>query len=312
MSKLPPVEKLPLALRKNIRDDWDNKKLDLEQQISNILTVPWTVDVNPNQLYAYATEGYAKESLGSCIAGYITGAAYRLKEFVDHAGEEGLKELNTICSAHTITIDLDDTGRFPYCGVDIHEGKLRILFAPERLGVNIDDAINRDILLKALNEAPAPTSEDKLSFAARSDIRNEYEPRAEAIRAEIGQILEKPDIKLNPNFESTFAKLREESEAKKIDIRSDWENVLGSFTRMYWEGLVTQLKCQKFDQDELLREGFHEAVEKGEIAFRIVDQLKYDSYCECDIEDGVLYLQCTAKNWGTNIDNAAEKLVDRL
>ena len=39
-----------------------------EKQLSDVLTVPWTVDVNPNQLYAYAADGYAKESLGSCIA----------------------------------------------------------------------------------------------------------------------------------------------------------------------------------------------------------------------------------------------------
>jgi hypothetical protein len=51
-----------------VRDEWDNKKADIEDQLSEVLTVPWTVDVNPNQIYAYAGDGYAKESLGSCIA----------------------------------------------------------------------------------------------------------------------------------------------------------------------------------------------------------------------------------------------------
>ncbi|KAI0098424.1 hypothetical protein F4814DRAFT_121591 [Daldinia grandis] len=314
MSKLPPVEKLPLALRKNIRDEWDNKKSDIEQKLSDTLTTPWTVDVNPNQLYAYAEEGYAKESLGSCIADYINGAIYRLNEFKDRAGEDGLKELNTICYAHVITIDLDDASRFSYCGADVHEGKLRILFAPGKLGTNIDYALDREVLLKALNEAPAPASDEAatLSFAARSDISKEYDPKAEEIRAQIADILSKPDIKLSPNFEDTFAKLKAASEANTADFRSDWDGLLGSFTRLYWEGLVYQLKCHGFAGDELLLECFHEAVEKGEIAFRIVDTLKYDSYCECEIEDGVLYLQCTAKTWGANIDNAAQKLVDRL
>ncbi|KAI0381100.1 hypothetical protein F5Y04DRAFT_255746 [Hypomontagnella monticulosa] len=314
MSKLPPVEKLPLVLRKNIRDEWDSKKADLEKQLSDVLTVPWTVDVNPNQLYAYAADGYAKESLGSCIASYVTGAIYRLREYADHAGEQGLKELNTICHAHVLTIDLDDAKRFSYCGADIHEGKLRILFAPGHLGTNIDDALNREVLLKALNEAPAPSSGDAvtLSFAARSDIRKEWESKAEEIRAQIAQILDKPDIKINPNFEDTFAKLQEESKSGKGDIRSDWETVLGNFTRLYWEGLANQLKYQKFHEDDLLREGFHEAVETGEITFRIVDKLKYYSYCECEIEGGVLYIQCTPKTWGVNIDDAAQGLVDRL
>ncbi|KAI0118072.1 hypothetical protein F4776DRAFT_672962 [Hypoxylon sp. NC0597] len=313
MSKLPPVEKLPLALRKNVRDEWDNKKSEIEQQLSDILTIPWTIDVNPNQIYAYATDGYAKESLGSCIASYINGAIHRLKEFVDYSGEQGLNELNTICHAHILTIDLDDAKRFSCCGADIHDGKLRILFAPGRLGSNIDDALNRDILLKALNEAPAPASDGgaTLSFAARSDISREYEPKAEELRAQIARILEKPDIKLNPNFEDTFAKLQQESKTNTA-FRSDWESLLGSFTRLYFEGLVNQLKYQKFDQDDLLREGFHEAVDKGEIAFRVVDKLKNDSYCECEVEGGVLYLQCTSKTWGSNIDDAARHLVDRL
>ncbi|KAI1090540.1 hypothetical protein F5B19DRAFT_503996 [Rostrohypoxylon terebratum] len=312
MSRLPPVEKLPLALRKNIRDAWENNKSGLEQQISGSLGVPWTVDINPNQLYAYAEDGYAKESLGDCIASYINGAISKLKDYVSDAGEEGLKELNSICYAHTITMDLDDAKRVTYCGADIHDGKLRILFAPGCLGANIDDALSREVLLKALNEAPAPAEAAvTLSFAARKGIRDEYEDKAEEIREQIGKILEKPDIKLTPNFEDTFTKLQQESKADS-GFRSDWESNLGSFTRFYWEGLANQLKSQKFDQDDMLREGFLEAVEKGEIAFRIVDKLKHKLSCECDIEDGVLYLQCTSKTWGSNIDDAAEGLLDLL
>ncbi|KAL7620055.1 hypothetical protein AAE478_010604 [Parahypoxylon ruwenzoriense] len=310
MSKLHPVEKLPLALRKTIRDDWDNRKSDLEQQLSNALTTPWTVDVNPNQLYAYATEGYAKQSLGSCIVGYINGAIRRLEEYVSGAGEEALKELNAICYAHVLTIDLDEAKSFSYCGGDVHEGKLRILFAPGQLGSNIDYALKPAVIFKALNDAPAPPhATEALSFATRSNIRSEYEPQIEGIQSHIGQILDKPDIKLTPNFEATFSKLRGASNA---DLRADWEEVLGMFTRLYFEGLANQLQYLKFDGDELLREGFHEAVDKGEIAFRIVDSLQYDSYCECQVEDGVLYLQCTAKSWGSNIDYAAQNLIDRL
>jgi hypothetical protein len=83
MPRLPPAEKLPLALRKNstlldsgkahrtninaVRDEWESKKGDLEKKLAGILGVEWTLDVQPNALYPYATEGYAKDSLGSCI-----------------------------------------------------------------------------------------------------------------------------------------------------------------------------------------------------------------------------------------------------
>ncbi|KAI2627554.1 hypothetical protein GGR54DRAFT_589476 [Hypoxylon sp. NC1633] len=215
-----------------------------------------------------------------------------------------------------MTIDLDDAKRFSYCGADIHDGKLRILFAPGYLGTNIDDALERPVLLKALNAAPPAPEGDSaalaLSFAARLNIRDEYEPEAERIRSQIAQILAKPDIKLNPNFDDTFARLTEDSRAKETELRSDWDSVLGSFTKLYWEGLANQLKYQKFDEDDLLQEGFHEAVDKGEITFRIVDKLKYSSYCECEVEEGILYLQCPSKYWGTNIDSVAQGLIDRL
>ena len=62
----------------------------------------------------------------------------------------------------------------------------------------------------------------------------------------------------------------------------------------YFEGAEYILKYQKFGEDDMLQEGFNEAVEKGEIAIRIVDKLNAGSYNESVIEDGVLYLQvCT-------------------
>lgn len=50
------------------------------------------------------------------------------------------------------------------------------------------------------------------------------------------------------------------------------------------------MKYLKVGEDDLIREGFNEAVEYEQARFRLVDKLKYDSYGECDIEDGVLYL----------------------
>ncbi len=68
MSRLPPAEKLPLAVRTNIRDAYESKKTDFEKQLSDLLGVPWTIEIDPNAIYPYAKEDYAKNSLGSCIA----------------------------------------------------------------------------------------------------------------------------------------------------------------------------------------------------------------------------------------------------
>ncbi|KAJ8104576.1 hypothetical protein ONZ43_g7784 [Nemania bipapillata] len=140
MSKLPPVEKLPLALRKNVRDGWDAKKEAIETRISETFGVPWKIDVNPNQIYAYAKDGYAKESLGDCIHEYFDSASRRLVEFEETYGEDGVKELNSICHAHVMVMDIDDQKRFSYCGADVIDGQLRLLFAPGYLASNISSA----------------------------------------------------------------------------------------------------------------------------------------------------------------------------
>lgn len=201
-----------------------------------------------------------------------------------------MKELNTICHAHVMTLDIDEEKRFTYCGADVHEGKLRLLFAPDNLGTNIYSCLDSNTLLKALNDAPDPEAQP-LSFAARTGIREDYDSNIEAIRARIAEFINKPDIKLTPNFEENFAKLAEESKVKKTDLTKDWQKVLGNYTKLYFEGLVSQLDWQKFEDDELLQEGFNEAVDKGEIAMRIVDKLEKGTYNECVIENGILYLQ---------------------
>ncbi|KAI0418231.1 hypothetical protein F5X98DRAFT_338432 [Xylaria grammica] len=310
MSRLPPVEKLPLAIRKSVRDDWDSKKGDIEAKISETLGTAWTIDVNPNQIYAYSdSSAYAKENLGACIHEYFDGARRSLEEFVNYFGDDGVNELNSICHAHILTLDVDEEKRFSYCGNDVHEGQLRLLF--NNLGSNISNALDRDVLVKSLNSAPSPEG-TPMSFKVRTDIRQNYDPKAEEIRARIAALVAKPDIKLNPNFEENFAKLLAESQAKKTELRQDWQDSLGNFTKFYFEGLASQLQSQKFEDDELLQEGFNDVVDKGEVVFRIVDKLEKGTYNECVIQDGVLYIQTTPQRYGSNIDNAAEKLVDLL
>ncbi|KAI0197016.1 hypothetical protein F4808DRAFT_299435 [Astrocystis sublimbata] len=313
MSKRAPVEKLPLAVRKSLRDEWEAKKGDLETKLSTILGVGWTIEVVPNQIYAYAeSSSYAQQNLGACLYEYFDGAIRRLQEYEQKFEEDGVNEINTIAHTHVMTLDVDEHKRFSYCGADVNDGQLRLLFAPECLGSNISYCLDRDVLLKALNDAPSQGG-STMSYAVRMDIRENYDLKIEAIQKRVGELVAKPDIKLNPNFEDNFAKLLEESKKKKTELRDDWEKNLGEFTRLYFEGLVSQLQWQKFEDDELLQEGFNEVIEKGEVVFRIVDKLQPGkSYNESIIENGVLYLQTIPTMFGTNVTDTADKLLDQL
>ncbi|KAK3393360.1 hypothetical protein B0H63DRAFT_406549 [Podospora didyma] len=315
MPRLPPAEKLPLAVRKNVRDEWDNNKAAQEKELSDLLGETWTFDINPSAIWPYHNDGYAKESLGSCIKGYVAGAIYQLKYLTERYGDELKTEINTIAHAHVMTLDLEETTppRFSYGGCDVLDGKFRILFVEGNLGTNIDYACQENTLFPALNAAPSPDNKP-LSFIARNGIRQDYDPKIDAAIKQTAEMLGKTpaDIKFNPNFEDSFAKLTAASKVKKNTIRDDWESNLGSFTIKYFEGLIYQMNYQKVGEDDLIQEGFLEAVDKNEIVFRIVDKLKYDSYGEVVIEDGVLYIQSTAESWGSNIDYAASKLIDQL
>jgi hypothetical protein len=227
---------------------------------------------------------------------YIKGAIWQFKNYSSNFGEDGLKELNAIASKHVITMDVDDAKRFTYGGVDVHEGTLRVLFAPGNLGTNVDYACEKDTLMKALNEAPAAAEGESnaLSFAVRTGIRQDYDSKIEELRGKIAELVAEPNIKLNPNFEECFAKLKEESKVKKTELRGDWESMMGRVAFEYFEGLHTQLQWQKFEDDEMIQEGFKEAVDKNEVIFRIVEKLTDDSYGECQVEGGFLYLQVSS------------------
>lgn len=222
------------------------------------------------------------------------------------------QEINEICSAHVLTLDVDEESRFSYNGADVQDGKLRMLFNDQYLGTNTNDALNESNLFKALNNAP---SDKPISFSTRLGIRGDYEPAIGATQKKLAEMLGKPeaDIKINPNFEETFAKLTEAKKSKAADLRDDWESALGSYTLKYFEGLAYQMNYQKVGEDDLIQEGFLEAVPSLEFHFRIVDALKHGSgYGEVDIEGEKLYIQTTVDKWGYNIDYVAEKLIDRL
>jgi len=51
-----------------VRDEWENKRPELEKDLSTILKVDWKIDINPAAVWVYAEDGsYGKDSLGSCI-----------------------------------------------------------------------------------------------------------------------------------------------------------------------------------------------------------------------------------------------------
>lgn len=218
---------------------------------------------------------------------YISGAEYQLKYYIDKVGDLVKNDINTIAHAHVLTMDFDEDKLFSYCGVKVTpSGELAILFAEDKLGTNVDYAMEKSNLAKALDTA---SNEKPLNHTARVGVREDYESKIEAATKELAKYLGK-EVPFDPNFDETWAKLSASSET-----RDDYPANLGNFTLKYLEGLNWYLKCQKFDTDDMLQEGLTEAIENNLIKFRIVDKLS-KSYNEAVVEDGVLYLQVSCSN----------------
>jgi len=208
---------------------------------------------------------------------YISGATDKIKQYVDKYGDEGKNELNIVASKHVIQMSNDPN--VSYCGCDIHDGALRILFKDDYLGTNVNDAL--EYLDKAVNAAPAPGA--TINFAARASI-TKWEPEIATLQQQIGKQLNNPNIKLNPNWEHNFAEL-----AKAKDKTEYWDSRLGEYSHNYMKALLDQLEREKFESDDLLQEGFAEMVLKGEVCLRVQPKTK-ETYNELTVEDGVLYM----------------------
>ncbi|KAH7308544.1 hypothetical protein B0I35DRAFT_491718 [Stachybotrys elegans] len=307
MPRLEPVAKLPLAVRKNVRDEWESKKEELEKSLSDLLGETWTLEADPASLYPYGEEGsYGKTSTGSLIYDYFESGIRQIKYFIERNGDDVKAEINSICSAHVIKIDYDDEKRFTYNGCIVSDGALVMLFEDNYLATNINDVLSTDKFEKALNDAPSPSGAP-MSFIVRNTIKQDYDAKIGEVQDKINKLLDK-EIALEPQFEENFAALK----AAK-DKPDHWEPNVGNFIYLYFDALAYALNYQKFGEDELLREGFHEGVESAKVVFRVVDKSKMKaSYNESVIEDGVLYLQTSPDNFGTNVSQIAEKVVDLL
>jgi hypothetical protein len=127
-----------------------------------------------------------------------------------------------------------------------------------------------------------------MNLATRNGIKTNYEAAVEEVRAAIAKLVGVPDLKLTPNFEYNYGALS----AMGDRAGSDWGAKLGQATLAYFQGVKSSLEKEKFGSDDMLQEGFQEAINKNEITLKIVDKLDCGgSYNEVVIKDGVLIVQ---------------------
>lgn len=310
-----PKTKLPLAIRKNVRDEFETKIPELEANLSSVLGQPWKINFDPGHLYTLADSRFAKESPGQMLTQYCQNATRGISDYVEKYGADGQSELYTIASSHIMTLGQTTNPKISYSGCEISGGVLRLVFAGKYLGSNLSTVCLE--LATAVNNAglsSSPGGGAALDFDAKTSIKKDYEPAIGNVKAKIQSILGLPMLKLQPNFERNFAAIAAYPATGKqaTTYPREWQKRFGGSTLKYFEELAPSLEGQGFAKDDMLQEGYQDAADKNEIGLRVVDKLQKCTYNECVFENGVLYIQTTPEYWTSNIRDAGARIMDLL
>jgi len=291
----PALAKLPLAVRKDIRDNFDAKKEDFQTRIKELVGTDFTININAAEVWAYADEG--NTSAGTCFTGYVEGFISALKTFMTKFDDNGKAFFNEAVTQSELTLAVNPLGdKGDTITSEVKEGVYRILFRHDRLGYNqnwLDDT-----MLPAIESAPR----EGFSLSAKSSIENDYEAEIEETREEINKLVG-TEVTLDPNFEEIYKALSELKE-------KDWQARLGATVLSYFKGLKYQLESQGFKDDDMLQEGLQEVVETKTFKVRVLP--KTSSTIETVVEDGVVYIQTRPDRWGYNANDAGEGLLKLL
>lgn len=241
-------------------------------------------------------------------ARYMEPMVKNLEDFVKKFGDDGISEMNSIVSNHVIELYPQEETKFSYGGLVVKDGTLRLVFAKGSFASNVSD-VSRDFSTALNNAAQSQGGKGwRTNMKARQSVREDYDPKVEAVRKAIADLTGIADIKLNPNWEENANKL---ADAPKV--RDDWETRLGRFTLDYYDSLRQQLSRAGFKDDDLLCETIQEAVSKKEIKMRIVEKLtKSSAYNEVVLEDGVLVIQTIPEKWASNVSDTGSGILDIL
>ncbi|KAJ6468379.1 hypothetical protein C8R45DRAFT_1018511 [Mycena sanguinolenta] len=296
----PALEKVPLAVRKDIRDKYEEKQADLESQISKLLGTNFTLAINANEVVPYVKDT-SRTSVGGMFTSYVNGFIAALQQYLEKYGEDGKVRFNAAVSKSQLSVHVDEKGDDgKTISADVKDGVYRILFNHDRVGYNMSS--QGDFVLPAIEAA---STGGGFSLLAQNSIDKEYNDQIGEVQKQIAEITGIANVVLDPNFEENYEALSALSDKK-------WHANFGRVHFAYFDGLKGQLEQQGFKKDDMLQEGLQEALESKTFKIRVVKATKDNKTNEIVIEDGCAYIQTTPDRWWYNVRDAGAGLVKLL
>jgi len=310
-SDAPALPKPSLLARKDIRDEFDAHLPEINKTINELLKdTSYKVEINFPQLFAdcIAIDQSAGNRVGSTAKLYVDGFIDNLKKYTDKGEfDDAIQTFNDLVVERKIVIASDD--KISYEGCSIKNGIFEINYGPKAFGTNSSYACYN--MAKEIDKALFVKTPYVLPVLLRKGIRDEWTSQKETVTRDIKEELLGADVKLLADVEGIW-KLMVDAKNSKQDI--DLTNIapsFGNYLYQYFNGFLFQIKYQ-FKKDDLMVEGFTEAVPTGEIWVEVVPKEQLKEYNECKIEEGKVILRTTPANWGTNASYVADKLSNLL
>jgi hypothetical protein len=247
----PAIDKLPLAVRKDLRDNFESKKADFDQDLSDLLGFPMTFNFDINGTWAYAEEASINPTrAGGTYSAYCEGMIAATKGFVDKFGDLGKEYFKDAVTESQVVLVPNELGESATTiTMDVKDGSLRIIFQFKSLGYNCSWL--NDPLIEAINNAPRPG----FNLQAKQSMSVHYDDEIDEVKDEIEKYLNMQGVILDPNFEENYSKIL----PKKKDDKN-WYKNFGKATYEYFSNFKANLKNQGFDGDDMLQEGFAEVI----------------------------------------------------
>jgi len=311
---IPPVDKLPLVARKDIRDNWEANLEEFTRQINGLLKEHYQLEVNFNQLYAHAHAAeatWAKASIGACAKGYFESFIEYLKKFTEE-GEytEAIDAFNDLISTRKIILECDNL--VTYSGCSVKSGAFEINYHQNNVGSNTSYACQE--LSNAFDDGLSAKDEYALPLMARRSIRDEFEEKKGELSDGIKNQLREAEVKLTADYAALWRALvdgKKTKEGKDIDLKN-YRRAFGNTIHSYFDGFRSQIEFQ-FKKDDMVIEAFNDAVK--EVVLEVVQETKTglkNTYYEYEIKDEKLILRTIPRYWGTNTANVCQGLMEDL
>lgn len=236
---------------------------------------------------------------------YFDGLLSKLEEFRTTHGTAAMSSINDYAPQRIVTLEPTSDREVRFNTMDFFEGRWRILFRDTAFGTNAQQAgYNLSKMVYSPFPQPVP------SMNTKHDIEQEYERRIQEVLNKIRTILAAPNLVFSPNLEGNSTSLTT-CGVKKEKFGQGWDRALREATIDYYDGLRSQLEWQGFKGDEMMQNGFKEAVPTLTVSLLVVPEITR-KYNDCMVENGVLVIRTKPEAWWSNVDAACDQLSEQL